>query len=216
MATARSRVTPNMDLPTLLDRTVRTTVDVVAAIEPAAWDRQSPCHLWTVRQLGNHMVGMISLVTQIVTGPELDEADMQPDQLAHLAHTERLGEDPVAVVRATGERCVAAFSEPGALERITPGKAGADTPGQVHALMCLNELLTHGWDLASGGGIEYTPDAEAVAAAREFGAVLVSDEARALGLFGSPVTVGPDADTLTAHLGHLGRRSPWPGIRLAA
>jgi uncharacterized protein (TIGR03086 family) len=205
-----------MNLPILLDRAVRTTVDVVAAIEPAAWERQSPCHLWSVRQVGNHMVGMVGLVTQIVTGPELAPEDMQPDQLAHLAHTERLGGDPVGVVRAAGERCVAAFSEPGALEHVTPGKGGADTPGHVHALMCLNELLTHGWDLAGGGGVEYAPDEEVVAAVREFGVALVSDEARAIGLFGAPVDVSPEAGTLTAHLGHLGRRSPWPGVRVAA
>lgn len=205
-----------VDLPTLLDRAYRTTGDVVAAIEPASWERQSPCHLWSVRQLGNHLVGMVGLTTQVVTGTELDPAETQPDRLEALAFTERLGPDPAAVVRATGERCVAAFSQPGVLERTFPAKGGAETPGQVLAMLCLNEFLTHGWDLASGGGIDYEPDSEVVAVVREFAASLVSDEVRALGLFGPPVAVGPDADTLTAHLGHLGRRSPWPGLRAVA
>jgi uncharacterized protein (TIGR03086 family) len=206
----------DMDLPTLLDRAFRTTTGVVAAIEPAAWDGRSPCRRWSVRQVGNHMIGMVGLATRAATGPALDPADTQPDKLEHLAHTERLGADPAAAVRALGERCVTAFSEPGILERVTPGKGGADTPGSVHALMCLNELLTHGWDLASGGGVDYAPDAEVVAAVREFAATVVGPEARSLGMFGPPVTVGPDADTLTAHLGHVGRRSPWPGVRAAA
>lgn len=205
-----------MDLTALLERAFRTTTDVVAAVEPAAWDRRSPCHLWTVRQVGNHMFGVVDLITRIVTGLEREAANLPPEQFAHLAKTERLGEDAAATVRALGERCVAAFSEPGALDRITPGKAGADTPGRVHALMCLNEMLTHGWDLATGAGIEYRPDAEVVGAAREFGIVLVSDEARALGLFGSAVAAGADADTFTSHLGHLGRQAPWPGVRAAA
>ncbi|WP_410633302.1 TIGR03086 family metal-binding protein [Amycolatopsis sp. cmx-4-83] len=205
-----------MDLPTLLERAFRTTADVVAAIEPAAWDRPSPCQRWSVRQVGNHMLGMVGLATQAATGPALDPADSQPDRLEHLAHTERLGADPAATVRALGDRCVTAFSEPGILDRVTPGKGGADTPGSVHALMCLNEVLTHGWDLASGGGIAYAPDAEVVAAAQKFAAVLVGPEARALGMFGPPVEVGADADLLTAHLGHVGRRSPWPGAQAAA
>lgn len=205
-----------MDLPTLLDRASRTTAGVVAAIEPAAWQGQSPCHLWSVRQLGNHLVGMVGLTTQVVSGLKLATADTQPDALEKLAFTERLGADPGAVVRAAGERCAAAFSEPGILERNFPAKGGHDTPGQVLAMLCLNEFLTHGWDLASGAGVEYTPDPDVVATVREFALALVSDEVRALGLFGPPVAVGPDADTLTAHLGHLGRVSPWPGLRAVA
>ncbi|WP_439382441.1 TIGR03086 family metal-binding protein [Amycolatopsis lexingtonensis] len=205
-----------MDLPTLLERAFRTTVEAAAAIEPAAWDGPSPCRQWSVRQVGNHMLGMVGLTTHVASGQPLDPAEAQPERLAQLPYTDRLGADPAAAVRALGDRCVAVFSEPGTLERLTLGKGGADTPGSVHALMCLNEVLTHGWDLASGGGVTYEPDAEVVVTAREFAAELVGPEARALGMFGPPVEVGADADVLTAHLGHVGRRSPWPGVRAAA
>ncbi|NBH09252.1 TIGR03086 family metal-binding protein [Amycolatopsis sp. SID8362] len=205
-----------MDLPTLLERAFRTTAEVAAAIEPAAWDGRSPCPRWSVRQVGSHMLGMVGLTTHVASGLTLDPAETQPERLAQLAYTDRLGADPAAAIRAVGDRSVAVFAEPGTLERLTEGKGGADTPGSVHALMCINEVLTHGWDLASGGGVAYEPDAEVVATAREFALELVGPEARALGMFGPAVEVGADADVLTAHLGHTGRRSPWPGIRAAA
>jgi uncharacterized protein (TIGR03086 family) len=202
----------DMDLPVLLDRALRSTSNAVAAVAPAAWDGPSPCQRWSVRQVGNHLVGMIGLTTQIVTGAELDAGDTQPDKLDQdkLANTDLLGPNPLASLRVAGERCVAAFAEPGVLERGFQART-PDTPGWVLASLSLMELLTHGWDIATGGKVDYTPDEEVVAAVREFAGGFVGDEARALGLFGPPVPVGPGADLLTAHLGHLGRRSPWPG-----
>ncbi len=202
-----------MELPALLDRALRTTLGVVGTVPAGAWELPSPCTEWTVRQVGNHLVGMIGLTTRIVEGETLDANDTRPDALDQnkLADTDFLGDDPVGSLRAAGQRCVAAFGAPGVLERTFVARS-PQTPGHVLATLSLMELLTHGWDLAGGAGAGYRPDDEVVSTVRAFAREFIGPEARALGLFGEPVAVGPDADTLTAHLGHLGRRAPWPGV----
>ncbi len=35
---------------------------------------------------------------------------------------------------------------------------GGDTPGEVCGLICLDELVVHGWDIARASGQDYTRD----------------------------------------------------------
>lgn len=85
-----------------------------------------------------------------------------------------------------------------------------EMPADAAALVALNEVVVHGWDLARATGQEYEPDAEAVATCRAF---VASFDAPADdgGLFGPPVDVPDDAPELDRLIGATGRRPDWSG-----
>jgi uncharacterized protein (TIGR03086 family) len=187
----------------LLARAVATVAGVLARVGAPARDAPSPCAAWTVRQVGNHVVGSTTLLARVAEREPVDDAEFDPQKLAD---TDHLGADPVGALRAAGERCVTTFSRAGVLEERFPQPV-PDAPGAVLANICLVEFLVHGWDIARGAGVEYRPDGAVVAAAQAFTRMAVDDEQRATGLFGPAHPVGPDADPWTATLAHLGRRA---------
>jgi uncharacterized protein (TIGR03086 family) len=60
---------------------------------------------------------------------------------------DQLGADPFAAHRDAGAALLAAFSQPGVLERIFPAPIGS-VPGLVMLHVRITEELVHGWDLA--------------------------------------------------------------------
>jgi uncharacterized protein (TIGR03086 family) len=191
------------DLVALLADSFRETAELIASVVEAGWDAPSPCTDWTVRQVGNHLVGSIGLLTRVVEGKPVDAADFDPQKLAD---TDYLGPDPAAAFRNAAEHAGSVFARPGSLDGRFPYPA-PDTPGQVLAGLCLLESLVHGWDIARGAGVGYRPDEAVVATVRGFAVAVIGDRERAHGLFGPALLAGPDADPFTATLAHLGRRA---------
>ena len=83
-------------------------------------------------------------------------------------------------------------------------------PAEVAALVALDEVVVHGWDLARSTGQGYDADDAAVAACLAF---VASFEAPAEGddggLFGPPVAVPDDARVLDRLIGATGRDPSW-------
>jgi uncharacterized protein (TIGR03086 family) len=165
--------------------------DATAAVlaEVTDWDAQSPCAEWSVREVANHLVGALKA---FVAAVEHTEFTMDGDHL---------GDDPHGAFRAAADRCLAAFDRPGALTEEHPFPFGP-TPGSVIAAISLSETVVHGWDIARGAGVAYSPAPEVVdevlAHADEF-------KPPAEGMFGPPVEVAPDAPPLTRLLARTGR-----------
>jgi uncharacterized protein (TIGR03086 family) len=195
------RVMATQHVVALLDRSLRDTAEMIARVDAAGWDASSPCSGWTVRQVGNHLVGSISVLTKIVEDEPVEAAD--PDTLAN---TDYLGPDPAAALRGAAKRSVAALARPGVLDRLFERPA-PDFSGLMIANVCLLESLVHGWDIATGAGVDYRPDDDVVAAVRDFASTAIGDEQRRRGLVGPAVPTAPDADPFIATLGHLGRRA---------
>lgn len=170
-----------MSLPKAYDATEA----VLAAVTD--WDAKSPCAEWTVREVANHLVGGLKVFAASV---EHTEWEMEGDHL---------GDDPRGAFRAAADRCLAAFDRPVALTESHPFPPGP-TAGSVIAAISLSETVVHGWDIARGAGVPYTPPPEAVAEllAEEF-------EPPAEGMFDAPVPVAPDAPPLTRLLARTGR-----------
>ncbi len=185
----------------LLDRSLADTGDMFTRVPADAWQSPSPCAGWTARQVGNHLVGSIALLTRVVLRDPVDPAEFDAHKLAG---TDHLGADPAASLREAAQRCVAAFTPPGTLEARYSFPL-PDTPGAVIAQICLLESLVHGWDVASATGAAYRPDEAAVAAVHRFALLGIGPQQRAQGLFAAVVPVAADADRLTATLAHLGR-----------
>lgn len=169
----------------LLPKAYDATAAVLASVK--SWDAPSPCTDWTVREVTNHLVTVQKMFAAAVDGGEVAEGD-------------HLGADPLGAFRAAADRCLAVFSQPDVLAASHPFPFGP-TPGRVIAEISLSESLVHGWDIARGAGVPYSPAPEVVAdvLARSAGASPPE------GLFAPPVPVPAGASPLTELLARLGR-----------
>jgi uncharacterized protein (TIGR03086 family) len=105
---------------------------------------------------------------------------------------------------------VEAWRDPAAWEGMT--EAGGQTmPGEVAAMVALDELVMHGWDLARSTGQHYECDPASTAIVLEFVTISAQpDQAQAReGLFGPVVPVPDDAPAFDRALGLAGRDPGW-------
>ena len=151
------------------------------------WDAPSPCAEWTVREVTNHLVWALRVFAAAVEGGD-DVLD-----------GDHLGTDPVGAFRAAADRCLTLFSRPEVLAAEHPFPFGP-TPGRVIAQISQSETLVHGWDIARGAGVPYSPAPEVVAD------VLARSGGQAPeGAFAPPVPAPADAPPFTVLLARLGR-----------
>ncbi|MFI7676265.1 TIGR03086 family metal-binding protein [Actinophytocola sp. NPDC049390] len=158
--------------------------DPTAAVlaEATDWTAPTPCEGWTVRDVASHLVdGMCFFAAAVDGGPDAYQ-----------------GEDFAHAYRAAADRCLAVYEDPAVLAASHPFPFGP-TPGSVIAGISVSESLAHGWDMARGAGVRYTPVLEVVER------VLASvGPPPAEGMFAPPVEPASD-DPMTVLLAKLGR-----------
>jgi uncharacterized protein (TIGR03086 family) len=115
------------------------------------WAWPTPCTEWNVRQLVNHTTrGNLNYVALVEGGTRAE--------FLRLRDVDALGTDPVnAYIRSVGE-CVAAFTQPGALQRNLDYPLGPVTGQQALAVRATDSTI-HTWDLARALGVDDTLDA---------------------------------------------------------
>lgn len=165
----------------MLAKTYDATAAVLAAVTD--WTAPSPCAGWTVRDVANHLVDAMCTFAAAVDGGPAEYA----------------GDDPAGAYRAAADRCLAVFEDPAVLAASHPFPFGP-TPGSVIAQISESESLVHGWDVARGAGVAYSPAPEAVEAvlARSDGPPTTE------GMFAPPVTPS-SGEPLTVLLARMGR-----------
>ena len=84
-----------------------------------------------------------------------------------------------------------------------------ELPADVAALVAVNEVVVHGWDLARATGQPYEPDADSVQACLDFATSFEVPADAGEGPFGPPVDVPSDAPVLDRLAGATGRRPDW-------
>jgi len=108
-------------------------------VSESDWDTPTPCEGWTVGDLFNHVVGGNVMAVRLLAGASKEEAVREltaaPDG------------DPSAAFSSSAEAQLAAFREPGALERIVHHPA-MDMPGAQLLGFRIGDLALHAWDLA--------------------------------------------------------------------
>ncbi len=112
-----------------------------------------------------------------------------------------------AILPGRLDALVAAWREPGAGEGMTSA-GGLTLPAADVAVVTLDELVLHGWDLARATGQPYDPDPRDVAAILPFLEAFGSSEG-VPGLFGPAVPVPDDAPAFDRALGLSGRDPAW-------
>lgn len=167
---------------------------VVRGIRDDQLGDPTPCPDYTVADLVDHVRGLTTAFTHAATKEPL---------------TDGAGDDLAVGL----DRLAAAWAEPTAYDGVT--MAGPiEMAAPQAALVALDEVVVHGWDLAAATGQPYAADPTAVAACTSFVAGFEAPDGAADdgSLFGPPVPVADDADPLSRLLGLTGRDPAWrPG-----
>ncbi|MBA0052868.1 TIGR03086 family protein [Streptomyces sp. AJS327] len=165
----------------------------------------TPCADWTLGQLLSHMAGQHHGFAAAARG-DGGEASVWEDRA--------LGDDPLGAYRAAAETVLAAFAEPGVLERefqIPEITRAITFPGRMAVGFHFLDYVVHGWDLARTLGTELKLPGELHGAVLAVAQQVPNDESR-LGpnaLFAPSLTPAPGADPLDQTLALVGRSPDW-------
>ena len=124
-------------------RAMAQTEAIVAAVQPGQLKAPTPCPEYDVRALFSHLVGGLTRVAIIGEGG---------DGLARPARADDVPDDgwPQAY-RAAAQRARAAWADDAKLDALVEVPWGK-VPGRFAIAGYIQEILTHGWDLAQATG----------------------------------------------------------------
>jgi uncharacterized protein (TIGR03086 family) len=178
-----------MDLVDALDRTLAHAHDVVAGVRPDQYDDKTPCTEWTVRDLLEHMIGVVDGLGAAASG-------RAPQPFT-------LGVDPAAQLDAAATSAMVGWRTPGVLDQVVDAGPGP-MPGRALASINLLDTATHTWDLATATGQPSALPDDVATAALEASHAIVNDELRP-GRFGPEVPAPAGATPTEALVAFLGR-----------
>ena len=179
-----------------LEAAITATSAVLRGVDADQLESDTPCASWKVRDLINHIVGGQRFFTAMVRGEAVDPSAEQPDWSAG---------DFVAEFDHGAKETVAAFSEPGVMEKIVHLPFG-DMPGAAFVGIAATDTFVHGWDLAKATGQDTNLDPELASALLGGARMFIQDAIRG----DEPMPFGPEqsapanagsADQLAAFLG---------------
>jgi uncharacterized protein (TIGR03086 family) len=191
-----------------LDPAAREVVRLLDGVDDELLDRPTPCADTPVAALLDHLMGLALAFTWAAqkTAPPPDAGPAGPGQATgkHLDPRWR------ALLPQRLERLVAAWNDPAARAGTTQA-GGVTMPAEQMAVVALDELVLHGWDLARATGQEFRCDPASTAAVLAFTTAAARPEnlGRRAGLFGPVVDVPADAPPLDRALGLAGRDPGW-------
>jgi uncharacterized protein (TIGR03086 family) len=174
--------------------------DLLDRVPDSALGAPTPSVGTSVAALLDHLVGL----TEAFRVAAAKEADPGPPPEASGDHL-----DPQwrTVLPKQLDALVAAWRDPAAGEGMATA-GGVEMPASDMAVVALDELVLHGWDLARATGQPYEPDPADVRAILTFVEAFGSAEGTP-GLFGPAVPVPDDAPAFDRALGLSGRDPGW-------
>ena len=192
------------NLPSLSAKSVQPLVDLlavsehvhsqIASIQPDEWSRSTPCDEWNVRELVNHIVGGIHMVTYGLTGRKI-VPEFYGDHLA---------DDPVRAHRNAIDEMAAVFHDDASvLERALTMPWGS-CRGSYLAEMFMADDLVHAWDLGQALGRVIEPDQTIVERARVFAEDYVPSR-RGPGMFAEAVGLARTGSPIEQLVAYVGR-----------
>ncbi len=177
--------------------------DLVAAVPDDALGDPTPCTDYTVAGLLDHIHGFARAFT-CSARKDLDPIRQPPGP----GSAERLADDWRAAIPADLRAMAAAWAQPGAQEGMSMA-GGMDFPAEVVAVVAMEELVVHGWDLAQATGAGFDPSPADLAVAASFLEQIAASGGGPQGAFGPPVTTADGAPELRRLVGLSGRDPGW-------
>ncbi len=165
----------------------------------------TPCPAYTLGDLLDHVGGLSVAFTAAARKAEPPGGSQGPS-----GDASRLEEGWRDRIARDLDALAAAWTEPQAWTG-TAVAGGVEMPAEVAALVALDELVVHGWDVARASGQPYDVDPVSLDAVHGFVAQFSGpgqEESRA-GLFGPVVPVPDDAPLLDRVVGMAGRDPSW-------
>lgn len=173
---------------------------LVAAVPDGALAGPTPCPDMTVAALLDHIAGLSLAFTWAATKETPDGG------LTASADATSLPDDWRTLIPSRLAALASAWQAPEAWEGMT--MAGPiEMPAPDAALVALDEVVVHGWDLARSTGQPFAPAPDQLEAVRAF--VSQFGDERPPGLFGPAVPVAADAPTLDQVIALTGRDPSW-------
>ncbi len=182
-----------------LEAAVKATSAVLAKVTPSQLDAATPCALWKVRDVINHVVGWTHQFGAVaLNGQASDQSLLEQDYASG---------DFNGSFAAAGAQLIGAFQAEGALTK-PMSLMGGEMPGGFIMGIATTDIFTHGWDIARSIG-EPTGELDQALAGRllEQAQKNISDQMRGeegTAFFGPRVVVpesAPAADQLAGFLG---------------
>ncbi len=165
----------------------------------------TPCPAYTLGDLLDHVGGLSVAFTAAARKAEPPGGSQGPS-----GDASRLEEGWRDRIARDLDALAAAWTEPQAWTG-TAVAGGVEMPAEVAALVALDELVVHGWDVARASGQPYDVDPVSLEAVHGFVAQFSGpgqEESRA-GLFGPVVPVRDVAPLLDRVVGMAGRDPSW-------
>lgn len=183
---------------------VRTSIRIVDYVTPADLRKPTPCADWTLHGLLTHMIAQHRGFAAASRGiGEVERWKTRP-----------LGDDPAGDYRASAEDVLAAFAEPGVLEREFPLPEFSPThlfPGAQAIGFHFIDYVVHSWDVARTLGRTVHFDDDLLAVALSVAEVVPGGPARlAPGSAFGPVITWSGESVLDEIVAILGRSPSWP------
>ncbi len=183
----------------MLEAHLDTTIDALTALIEGTRDDQlanrTPCAMWTVRDLINHVAGGGHLFAAAFRGEEVPMPAGMPDFL---------GDSPSQGWKASIEDFRSALPPAGERDRMATLPFGT-MPISVALDIATLDLMTHCWDLATATGQTPNLDPSAVEAAAAAAPHMIPPEGRMPETFGPVVEVADSAPALDRLVAWLGR-----------
>ncbi len=185
-----------IDISPAIDR----MASLLASVSEDQFDQPTPCPEARVGDLIDHVGTFAKAFTAVA---RKDSGGSGPPPRPSAANLEAAWQDRIA---RDLETLAGAWRQAAAWEGTTT-IGGNEMPAQVAALVVLDELVVHGWDIAVATGQPYEPSVQDIDAASSF--VASFDAPRDGNLFGPVVPVPDNAPPLDRLLGLTGRDPGW-------
>ncbi|MCW2526994.1 MAG: hypothetical protein JWM76_1854 [Pseudonocardiales bacterium] len=187
-----------------LDSATRTLAELVEGVRDDQHANPTPCGPMKLGALLDHVNGL-SIAFKDAADKAIPEGGSQPPS----SDASRLAPDWRTRIPKQLNELAQAWRDEKAWSGMTE-VGGVALPGEVAALVAVNEVILHGWDIAvsSGQNTAYPPDA--IEAAMQFVSQSAAENPEGTpGLFGAPVAVPDDAPALEKLVGLTGRGPGW-------
>ena len=182
----------------LHQRAMAQTESIVAAVSPDQLALPTPCTEFDVRELLSHVVGGLNRIAIMGEGG---------DALAVEPRADGVPDDGwLAAYRTASSRARAAWADDATLDVLVEAPWGK-VPGRIALSGYVQEILTHGWDLARATGQPTELDPELASWVLAVARQILPPEPRGGEIpFAPPVPVPPDAAPYTQLAAWLGRQ----------
>jgi uncharacterized protein (TIGR03086 family) len=180
---------------------------LIRHIPDDALDAPTPCPDYALGDLLDHVDGFAQAFTAAATKSTGPASSQSPGDAS------RLGDDWRTRIPEHLTTLTEAWRDPDALSGMTRA-GGIEMPGEVAAVVALEELVIHGWDVARATGQDLDCDDSTLEVVRGFLAQFAGpDQAELRGdAYGAPVDVSEAAPLLDRTVALSGRDPRWsPG-----